>query len=93
MAMLLPNMYPLLAKKWIKQKSNPTIQTACQKEAYPENFINLNRLTTSQMNLSFANCQPGSKVWMTFKSDRSIFYTPRKAMNEISEAIVQLLVY
>ena len=41
MAKLWPNMYPLVAKKWTKQKSNPIIQTACQKEAYPENFINL----------------------------------------------------
>ena len=41
MAELWPNMYPLVAKKWTKQKSNPIIQTACQKEAYPENFINL----------------------------------------------------
>ena len=41
MAELWPNMYPLVSKKWTKQKSNPIIQTACQKEAYPENFINL----------------------------------------------------
>ena len=41
MAELWPNMYPLVAKKWTKQKSNPIIQIACQKEAYPENFINL----------------------------------------------------
>ena len=40
-AKLWPNMYPLVAKKWTNQKSDPAIQTACQKEAYPENFINL----------------------------------------------------
>ena len=38
---LWPNMYPLVAKKWTKQKSDPAIQTACQNEDYPENFINL----------------------------------------------------
>ena len=35
-------------------KSDPVIQTACQKEAYPESFINLG--------------QPGPKVVMTFHS-------------------------
>ena len=41
MAELWPNMYPLVTKKLPKQKSDPAIQIACQKEAYPENFINL----------------------------------------------------
>ena len=31
----------LEAKKRSKQKSDPAIQTACQKEDHPENFINL----------------------------------------------------
>ena len=34
-------MYPLVAKKWTKQKSDLAIETAFQKEAYPENFINI----------------------------------------------------
>ena len=29
------------SQKWTNQKSNLTIHIACQKEAYPENFINL----------------------------------------------------
>ena len=33
----------MYSKKWTNQKSDPTIQTACQKEAYLENFINLGR--------------------------------------------------
>jgi len=34
-------MYPLVAKKWTNQKSDLAIETAFQKEAYPENFINI----------------------------------------------------
>ena len=34
-------MYPLVDKEWTNQKSGPAIQAACQKKAYPENFINL----------------------------------------------------
>ena len=60
MVELWPNMYPLVAKKWTKQKSDPAIQTACQKEAYPESFIIDHKPNESII------WQPGSKVCMTF---------------------------
>ena len=34
-------MYPLVAKKLTNQKSDPTIQTSCQKVPFAEKFINL----------------------------------------------------
>ena len=52
------HLWARLALNWIEffafVKSDPVIQTACQKEAYPESFINLG--------------QPGPKVVMTFHS-------------------------
>ena len=60
--------YTKLERKKTKHyfKSDPVIQTACQKEAYPESFID------HKPNGSMI-CQPGPKVIMTFY-ERSLMF-------------------
>jgi hypothetical protein len=64
---------------------------------YAKNNIDLIKTSLNLFNLHLFQYRISNfdEIWFTFKkfkSDRSIFYTPRKAMNEMNKAI-QLLVY